>query len=158
LSAEGAEAFATSAGRWRLAGGLNAPPGQRQAASVHLTAYVLGSGALWKAAGDDISSELVGASNRRLHELFGDEVRPRWPAKWSHHSWRVSHWIGGAPSILLSLHRLAPDRCRTQGVPALADVLAASDALVDGETGLLRAYRSRFLQSMFRAAYRLRHD
>jgi len=158
LTAEGAAAFAISVGRWRLAGGLNAPPGHRQAASVHLTAYVLGSTALWRAAGFDISIELVAAPEWHLHELFDDELRPRWPATWSHHSWRVSHWIGGAPSILLSLHRLAPDRCRTQGVPALADVLAASDALVDGETGLLRAYRSQFLQSMFRAAYRLRHD
>lgn len=158
LTSAGADAFAAHVGRWRLAGGLNAPADPRQSASVHLTAYILGATNLLRAAGHDVSPAVVTARRWRLHELFDDNLRPRWPAKWSHHSWRVSHWIGGAPSILLSLNRLTPERCRDEGAPGLADVLAASDALVDGGTGLLKAYRSRLLQSVFRTAYRVRHD
>lgn len=158
LTADGAAAFAAHLRRWRLAGDLNAPGEQTQPASVHLTAYVLGAAVLLRSAGHDISQELLAGERWRVNELFDGGLRPRWPAQWSHHSWRVSHWIGGAPSILLSLTRLAPERCRAQDCPNLADVLAASDGLVDGKTGLLKTYRSRFLQSLFRVAYRLRHD
>jgi hypothetical protein len=158
LTADGAAAFGAHLRRWRLAGHLNAPGDRCQPASVHLTAYALGAAVLLRSAGHDISQELLAGERWRLDELFDGDLRPRWPAQWSHHSWRVSHWIGGAPSILLSLTRLAPERCRAQGCPNLADVLAASDALVDGETGLLKTYRNRVLQSLFRAAYRLRHD
>ncbi len=158
ITSDGAAAFAAHADRLRLAGGLNAPADPRQTASVHLTAYILGAANLLQAAGHDVSPAFAAAGDWRLHELFDEDLMPRWPAKWSHHSWRVSHWIGGAPSILLSLNRLAPERCREAGVPLLADVLAASDALVDGDTGLLKAYRSRLLQSLFRGVYRIRHD
>src|SRR5262249_8290618 len=72
LTAEGAAAFATLARRWQLAGGLNTPAGQHRPASVHLTAYLLGSAALWRATGYDMSSELVGAPKWRLHELFDE--------------------------------------------------------------------------------------
>jgi hypothetical protein len=158
LTADGAAAFAKHVCRWRLAGHLNASIERSRTASVHLTAYLLAAAVLLRSTGHDISQELVGGGQWRLHELFDADLRPRWPAKWSHHAWRVSHWVGGAPSILLSLSRLAPERCRDEGAPELAGVLAASDALVDGETGLLRTYRSEFLQSLFRTAYRLRHD
>jgi len=158
LTAAGAAAFVAQLRRWRLAGGLNSPSDRSKPATVHLTAYALGAAVLLRSEGYDISRELLASDRWRLKELFDGDLRPRWPAQWSHHSWRVSHWIGGAPSILLSLTRLAPERCHAQGCPNLADVLAASDALVDGETGLLKTYRSRFLQALFRAAYRLRHD
>lgn len=158
LTAKGVSAFAAHIGRWQLAGGVNSPTRNGRTASVHLTAYILGTTALLRSAGHDVAAEVITAKEWRLHELFDDKLRPRWPAEWSHHSWRVSHWIGGAPSILLSLSRLVPERCRVQGAPAVDEVLAASDALVDGETGLLKTYRSRLLQSLFRAAYRIRHD
>ena len=158
LTARGVSAFAAHVDRWQLAGGVNSPIRNGRTASVHLTAYILGTTALLRSAGYDIASEIITDRPWRLHELFDDELRPRWPGKWSHHSWRVSHWIGGAPSILLSLRRLVPERCQAQGAPAIDEVLSASDALVDGETGLLKTYRSRLLQSLFRAAYRIRHD
>jgi hypothetical protein len=158
LTAKGVSAFAANVGRWQLAGGVNSPISGARAASVHLTAYVLGTTTLLRAAGHDVATEIITGKAWRLHELFDDELRPRWPVKWSHHSWRVSHWIGGAPSILLSLLRLVPERCQAQGAPVLNDVLSASDALVDADTGLLKTYRSRLLQSLFRTAYRIRHD
>jgi hypothetical protein len=158
LTAKGVSAFAAHVGRWQLAAGVNSPIHNGRSASVHLTAYILGTTALLRAAGHDVASEIITGKQWRLHELFDDKLRPRWPTKWSHHSWRVSHWIGGAPSILLSLRRLVPERCRAQGAPVVDDVLSATDALVDDETGLLRTYHSRFLQSLFRAAYRIRHD
>ena len=158
LTAKGVSAFAAHVGRWQLAGGVNTPIGDGRTASVHLTAYTLGTTALLRSAGHDVAADIITGKQWSLHELFDDGLRPRWPGKWSHHTWRVSHWIGGAPSILLSLRRLAPERCQAQGAPVIADVLSASDALVDGETGLLKTYRSRLLQSLFRSVYRIRHD
>ncbi len=156
LTREGAEAFAALTRTRRLAGGLNVAASDATPAIVHLTAYALGALALYRDAGHDVSAEALDAPRFDWGALFHAEGLPKWPAQWSHHGWRVSHWVGGAPSILFNLHRLAPQRA--QGAPALAAVLQAADGVIDPRTGLLKCYRSDLAQKLFRALYRLRHD
>ena len=132
---------------------------QNASVSVHGTAYTLGAFALLKTRGHDLFSEVLAPESWALDQLIdGDSRLPRWPAKWSHHTWRVSHWVGGSLAILHELWRQMPKACEASGVPAVDDVLQAVDGLIDGQTGMLRCYHSRWLQLAFRQAYRLRHD
>jgi hypothetical protein len=82
---------------------------------------------------------------------------PVFPPKWSHHTWRVSHWIGGVPSILLSLSR-SGSACAAQCEALLVPVRQAVNAWLDPETGRLKAYQSEIVQQVFRRFYALRHD
>lgn len=82
--------------------------------------------------------------------------RPKFPYKWAHHSWRVSHWLGGTPSILLSLEQNVPDALPKTGVAA--ETRKAVDSLINPTTGLIKAYRSSALQALFRLAYGMRHS
>jgi hypothetical protein len=157
-SKAGAQAFAAHANRWRLAGGLNAALPDAPSAVVHLTAYVLGALRLLREAGHDVSADVLNAPEWRLDALFDAQHRPRWPKRYSHHNWRVSHWIGGAPSILFNLWALAPEEAARRGAPSVETVLQAADTLVDPRTGLLRCYKSDLLQQAFRTLYRVRHD
>ncbi|MGY4748594.1 hypothetical protein ACVNHC_01890 [Pannonibacter sp. Q-1] len=83
--------------------------------------------------------------------------RPVFPRKWAHHSWRVSHWLGGVPSILLSVsnsgHPVAEDYINLSRT-----VREATDSLINPETGLIKAYNSDLIQLMFRFFYSARHD
>ena len=159
LSAAGGRAFAALTHTRRLAGGLNTvATAEAPAAIVHLTAYALGALALLRHAGHDVSADALDAPRWSLDALVHKDGLPRWPAQWSHHGWRVSHWVGGAPSILFNLRRLAPQRADAQAAPAPAAVPEAADRLVDPRTGLLKCYRSDLVQKAFRALYRLRHD
>ncbi|MGI9508837.1 MAG: hypothetical protein ACR2QJ_05760 [Geminicoccaceae bacterium] len=142
----------------RLAGGLNGDAGAVPV-GVHGTAYTLGALALLKAEGQDLFENILTPATWRFDDLIdGKTMLPRWPAQWSHHNWRVSHWIGGSLSILRELSRHMPNACRTAGAPAIEPVLEAADQLIDARSGVLKCYRSRLLQMAFRGAYRLRHD
>lgn len=149
---------------FHLAGArANARPGL----SVHLTAYGLASLEL-------AGLELAGAAHREEASAFvrnidwdwrllihPDSLLPRWPRRYSHHAWRVGHWIGGAPAILRLLRRLVPDIGAAMpwtDMPSTERVLEACDGLIDPHTGLLRTWRSSRLQAGFRRIYRLRHD
>jgi len=140
----------------RLAG---TPAREAPSLNVHLTAYALATLNLAETPHGATAKAFVQSQDWRWDLLIDPAtLLPRWPWKYTHHSWRVSHWVGGAPSIIKSLWRIAPDLCAARGVPATADVLAACDALVDGRTGLLRTYKSDLIQFCFRQLYRLRHD
>ena len=159
LTEAGARAFAALSRTRRLAGRLNTvSTPDAKPAIVHLTAYTLGALALYRAYGCDVSAEVLDAPKWDLGALVHKDGLPKWPAQWSHHGWRVSHWVGGAPSILFNLGRLAPRKAQDEGAPALTTVLAAADRVVDPRTGLLKCYRSDLAQRLFRALYRLRHD
>lgn len=139
---------------FRLAG---AADDERPGLSVHLTAYVLASLALAGAAHRETASAFVRSITSDWRQLLHPEsLMPRWPRRYSHHSWRVGHWVGGAPAILRLQTILAPDVCAA--LPPVAKVLQTCDALIDPRTGLLRTWRSPAIQSVFRQAYRLRHD
>jgi len=127
--------------------------------NVHTTAYALGVLNLVdenQALG--IAARLASFDWHWEALIAPDTLIPRWPWKYTHHSWRVSHWIGGSASIVASLWRLAPDTAEKIGLPRSADVLNACDSLIDGRTGLFRTYKSELLQTAFRTLYRVRHD
>ncbi len=157
-SAAGVEALKRRVQSVNLAGGLNGQHAE-QTLSVHGTAYTLGAFALLKSRGHDVFDELLTPETWTLDQLIDKPtLRPKWPAKWSHHTWRVSHWVGGSLAILHELWRNMPDACRDRQAPILEGALQAVDDLIDDDTGILACYRSRWLQQAFRQAYRLRHD
>lgn len=139
-----------------LAGGIGKGIGPD--AGVHKTAYALGALHLLEAHGQPVQLAALSEQGWQKRTLLDDDHCPRWPWYFSHHAWRVGHWIGGIPSIVLSLWRLAPDLAERNRLPEPADVLHSSDSLIDGKTGLFRAYKVGALQSAFRALYRFRHD
>src|SRR5690606_13760047 len=126
--------------------------------SVHNTAYVL---ACLNVLPDSKTARYERLLERRsaAPDMLFDAATgmPRYPSKWGHHSWRVSHWLGGIPSILLSLER-SGTRKAEPFLGTSARVRAAVDELIDPRTGLLKAYRSELVQKAFRLAYGLRHD
>lgn len=148
--------FARLLGRYTLAGEIG--KGCGPALGVHKTAYALGVLNLLAAHGQPVQREALRAEGWRSHELLDGRHRPRWPWYFTHHAWRVGHWIGGIPAIVLSLWRLTPELASHNRLPAAALVLGSSDSLIDKDTGLFRAYRIGALQRLFRALYRLRHD
>jgi len=139
-----------------LAGGIGAGNGPEL--SVHKTAYVLGVLHILAAYGQSVQEQVLRKDDWRKDALLDETHRPRWPWYFSHHAWRVGHWIGGIPAIVLSLWRLAPELAVRNGLPAANDVLHSSDSLIDRKTGLFRAYKVEAIQWLFRALYRLRHD
>ena len=127
--------------------------------SVHLTAYALGALNLLQGSQKKLGVDIVRAKTWQIDKLIDTvTLLPKWPRQWSHHSWRVSHWIGGSVSILKSLWELIPERCERLGMPRVRDVLSSADSLISERTGCLRAYRSELVQNLFRQAYRMRHD
>ncbi|MEM9626358.1 MAG: hypothetical protein AAGA21_09000 [Pseudomonadota bacterium] len=157
-STVGVEALTRRIKSVNLAGGLNGQQAERTL-SVHGTAYTLGALALLKTRGHDVFGEVLTPQSWSLDRLIDPAtLLPVWPAKWSHHTWRVSHWVGGSLAILHELWRNMPEACEAHRAPAVGDVLQAVDGLIDERTGVLACYRSRLLQMAFRQAYRLRHD
>lgn len=143
----------------RAHGLAGARPGDKPALNVHLTAYVLGALNLAGAEHQPAVRDLILAQDWQWERIIASDVLlPRWPRKYSHHSWRVSHWIGGTASIVQSLWRTVPERCAALNMPTTMALLASCDSLIDGRSGLLRTYRSDFIQFVFRQLYRIRHD
>lgn len=122
--------------------------------NAHATAYQLGTLRLLSSSGlCDVPHAIC--KNWNIKALIDDDGMPVWPRHWSHHVWRVSHWIGGAPSILAQVASFC--ECVTE--PNLVDrVLSKATSLLDPVTGLLRPYRSELVQRSFRTLYRLRHN
>lgn len=132
------------------------PPPCGKPVNAHLTAYLLGAVRLLDQLGKAGPPAAL-YEGWRVEELIDHRHVPRWPKVWSHHIWRVSHWIGGVPSIML---HLAASGCVAEVDHTLvARVLDACEThVIEPDTGLLRPYRSRLVQESFRLLYRLRHD
>lgn len=156
LAPDAAVRFARLLGEYRLAGGIG--HGHGEPLGVHKTAYALGVLNFLAAHGMPVQQDALREEGWRKSELLDHRQRPRWPWYFTHHAWRVGHWIGGIPAIVLSLWRLAPEQSAKNGLPSAQAVLNSSDALIDGDTGLFRAYRLEPVQRAFRALYRIRHD
>lgn len=124
----------------------------------HLTAYLLASLNILAELGTDLRSKVFQNIQLDLSKLIDmTTMLPIWPTKWSHHTWRVSHWIGGIPSILLSFAHYDEKKEITEDF--VRSVLSSCDKfIINKHNGLLRAYKSEFLQKIFRFAYRLRHS
>jgi hypothetical protein len=163
LTADVADRLAARLAATRLAGALSGEPADAlERANVHRTAYALGALALLEALGQDRFATVLRPDAFALDELVDPATGlPRYPARYAHHAWRVSHWIGGVPSILANLerHGEAAARLRVAGPCAPRAVLVAiARSLVAPATGLLRTYRVPALQWGFRTLYRARHD
>jgi hypothetical protein len=156
LAPDAGQRFALLLGAYRLAGGIGY--GQGRVLNVHKTAYALGVLNFLAAHGRPVQQEALRDEGWRNRELLDHRHRPRWPWYFTHHAWRVGHWIGGIPAIVLSLWRLAPEQALHNRLPSPETVLDSSDALIDRHTGLFRAYRIEAVQKAFRALYRVRHD
>lgn len=131
----------------------------KQALSVHNCAYAFGTLNLLRHAGHgDLYRRVVGGRALDLNNLL-DETSwlPRYPWWFTHHGWRVSHWLGGAPSLLLSAG--ASDLPEAEQLSEVAKrALDAANNALDPRTGLIRLYRSGLLQKAFKTAYAVRHD
>lgn len=158
VSQEATQTFIRRLSKVALAGGLTEPAADAPRIGVHGTAYALGALRLLQLNGLLEGKVPLARGAWDLDQLFDKTWLPRWPIKYSHHNWRVSHWIGGAVSILANLHELFPDRAVEENLPSLQTTLDRANSLIDPRTGLLKCYRSDLLQLVFRNLYRLRHD
>jgi len=153
ISAKAAQSFINKISETSLYG---RPQGERAPLSAHLTAYVLAGARLLKQLFPDLDDDHL-YRNWDTSSILTSEYLPKWPKKWSHHSWRVSHWIGGTPSILLNLAA----RPMLSGVDSkvVEHVLSAiEEKIIEKNSGLLKAYKSKAIQKLFKKAYKIRHD
>jgi hypothetical protein len=153
--ADAPQRFAALLNAYHLSGGIGR--GGRQL-GVHRTAYALGALNLLAAMGPVVHGDALRLEGWQLGEILDGRTRVRWPWYLAHHAWRIGHWIGGIPSILLTLWRHVPELAVANRLPPASAVLRDTDRLIDARTGLLRAYRADILQKAFRALYRVRHD
>lgn len=156
LAPDAAMRFALLLSEHRLPGGIG--HGMGPPLGIHKTAYALGVLNFLADHGQPVHQDVLRADGWRNAELLDHRHRPRWPWYFAHHAWRVGHWIGGIPAIVLSLWRLAPEKAAHNRLPSPQSVLHSSDTLLDHDTGLFRAYRIEALQQAFRTLYRMRHD
>lgn len=138
--------------------GWKSRTGSARKISVHNCAYLFGALNLLRENPSDLYDAVLDGRTPLIREIVDEASSlPIYPRKWIHHNWRVSHWLGGVPSILLSLEGSGSELAKPfQGLAR--QVRNALDAVISPTSGLIRAYRSQLLQSLFRAAYRLRHD
>jgi hypothetical protein len=155
VAPDAAARFAALLNGYRLAGGIG--KGSGPPLGVHRSAYVLGALNLLAGLGLPTHGDVVRPSGWALREIL-DGRCVRWPWYLAHHAWRIGHWIGGIPSIMLSLWRHVPELAHSNGLPYPATVLRNSDKLIDAQTGLFHIYRAELVQRAFRGLYRMRHD
>ena len=145
-----------------LLAGLHLPGWQKRGdettISVHNCAYAFGALNIISDQPADLFEQVLAGRTLEMSQLINPDTHvPKFPPKWAHHNWRVSHWIGGVPSIILSIARSGA-RQGQQFADLIVLVRDATDSLVNQRTGLLRAYRSDLIQALFRLAYGVRHD
>lgn len=139
---------------------LYARPGMKPIANktpnAHLTAYLLGAARILQLLKlSAMHSALF--EGWQVDQIIDRSNVPRWPRAWTHHSWRVSHWIGGGPSILLQLAQSA--QLESIDESFVVRVLnAASENIIDNKNGLLRPYKSELIHKIFNMLYKIRHD
>lgn len=132
--------------------------GEETTVSVHNCAYAFGALNIIADEPSDLYERVLAGRELDLSQLVDTSTNvPKFPPKWAHHNWRVSHWIGGVPSIIVSIARSGASQAKLFKSLVLP-VRDATDTLVDKKTGLLRAYRSNLIQALFRVAYGVRHD
>lgn len=153
ISAQAAQSFINQISETSLYG---RPQGESEPLSAHLTAYVLAGARLLKQLFPNLDDDRL-YRHWNTRSILTSGHLPKWPKKWSHHSWRVSHWIGGTPSILLNLAA----RPTLSGIDnsTVEQVLSAiENKIIEDSSGLLKAYKSKMIQKLFKTAYKIRHD
>lgn len=130
-----------------------------QEVSVHNFAYVLGALNILRSLNHDIYENVFRDAEFLPEQLVNLQTsRPHFPRKFTHHGWRVSHWLGGVPSILLSLSRSGTRLAEPAGALFVKVLEEVNTALIDRRTGFIKAYKSDFLQIVFKKLYGFRHD
>jgi len=138
--------------------GWKVKSGNSNKISVHNCAYLFGVLNLLHEDPGPLYDVVLDGRTLLMSEIVNEKNSlPVFPRKWAHHNWRVSHWLGGIPSILLSMERSGSRYGRPFWGMA-SRVRDALDSVISSKTGLICAYQSQLLQLLFRAAYRLRHD
>lgn len=156
LNKQTAQAYQSMLAGARLYGRPDGEAIAEKGPNAHLTAYLLGAARLLDHIGKALMLPAL-FQGWKLDQLIDSHEVPLWPRAWTHHIWRVSHWIGGGPSILLQVARSGSNDTIDEAL--VRRVLAASgERIIDARTGLLRPFKSALLQKAFKAAYRLRHD
>lgn len=128
---------------------------QAYEANAHLTAYILGTIQLLRAEYPDQTASLQLNHVWNINAVLDKYNIPSFPAKFTHHSWRVSHWLGGVPSIILNLYRETNDKQYKQ---LFDTVINSIEERAITEKGLIKVHSSRLLHIVFRNMYKLRHD
>lgn len=129
----------------------------KDAPNAHMTAYILGAARVVENATGHALPDRAFEGWEASRIIDPATKVPLYPKAWAHHIWRVSHWIGGGPSILFNL-------ARWDKVPGIDNQLvdqvlsAAETQLLDAKTDLLRPYKSKLIQALFRKAYTIKHD
>ena len=137
------------------AGGADGPSGDP--VSIHNCAYAFGVLNLVRPGHGDQYARALGTRTFRPADLIDDAGRPKFPRWLTHHHWRVSHWLGGAPSILWSIGQSShPEAAQARSLARTA--LEAADTWLASGDGFIKLYWFEPAQQLFRAAYRLRHD
>lgn len=134
------------------------PEGDERPILVHNCAYAFGALNLLSANPAALYNAVLGGRQSDLDAIVHPKTKvPVFPPKWAHHNWRVSHWIGGIPSMLLSVARSGwTEADRYEAL--FHEVRYATDRLLAQDTGLIKAYKSDAVQYLFRRLYSLRHD
>jgi hypothetical protein len=159
IAPDAPQRYAAVLGGARMPGAITGAAPGAPTLNVHGAAYALGALHLVRKVFANACAEALRPQDWNFAALVDPAtLLPRWPWALSHHSWRASHWVGGTPSILASLRRLAPDAYSAHGGPPIDAVLEAIDGVIDPHTGFLKLYASRLLHGAFNAAYAVRHD
>jgi hypothetical protein len=160
ISGSAAEAFYSFLNGYNLPGWGYAE--EKPVLSVHNVAYVFGALNLISESLSISRAEVFDKvlAHRKLD--LGRIVDPTsslpvFPRKWAHHNWRVSHWIGGIPSLILSVAE-SGGRFSEIFKPLSIKVRDATDAYINKRTGIIKAWRNPVIQQAFRFAYSIRHD
>ena len=123
--------------------------------NCHLSAYLLGTVQLLRHAFPDVTSEIKMNMEWDFKRILDNNNIPKFPSKFTHHSWRVSHWLGGVPSIILNVYRETQDENYKQ---LLNSVLNSLEEQAIDDNGLIKVHKSKFLHSIFRTLYKIKHS
>jgi hypothetical protein len=123
--------------------------------NAHLTAYILGTIQLLRDKYPDETKALNTSHEWDFNSVLDDNCIPKFPAKFTHHSWRVSHWLGGVPSIILNVFRETGEKKYNL---LFEKIIASLEKNAITDKGLIKVHKSGLLHSIFRNLYRMRHD
>lgn len=123
--------------------------------NAHMTAYILGTAQILKAEYPNQTKELKINKEWDFSKVLNESYIPIFPVKFTHHSWRVSHWLGGVPSIILNVYR---ETGEVKYKLLFDKVIASLENNAITDKGLIKVHKSKLLHFIFRNLYRIRHN
>ena len=135
--------------------GTKLEQGEHFDCSCHLSAYLLGTVQILRKEFPNFTSNIELKLVWDFQEIIDENYIPKFPAKFTHHSWRVSHWLGGVPSIILNVYRETND---VKYKELLDKVLSNIESKAINDQGLIKVHKSDFLHKVFRTLYQIKHS